>query len=282
MIVIYERVKDFYEKTRQFLLQREAVSQLLIANALRNIEEMSTPERFFGCAIDEQGEYALMFCSVHPFNLCVYSMGSPQEDYYIKELAQYLHTHNLPIKGITAKDTLCMSFLETYQALSHQEVKLELAMDIMELKKLSPINLAKGSIRKASLNELDLITRWEILFAKEALNKDVEEGVLERVRKKIELGIIYLYFNEQDEPVSMLNAARKLENGMVFNEIYTPVRYRGKGYAQTNVHLASKMYLEQGNQFCALFVDKTNPISNRVYEKVGYEIIENCYAYQIM
>lgn len=30
-----------------------------------------------------------------------------------------------------------------------------------------------------------------------------------------------------------------------------------------------------------MFVDKKNPISNRVYEKIGFKVMENCYDYRL-
>lgn len=283
MVQIYEDVKTFYQETRDLLIQKEAVSQLIIANARGNLEHYCTPQKFFGRCLNEQGETMLIFCNVHPFNLCIYSVNQQKEDGYAQELAQYLITHELPIKGVNAKESICQPFLDSYKKMTHKKASLNLAMDIMEIRKLNPITLAKGFTRKAESKETSLLVEWELLFAKEALNKDLTIAqTCEKVKRKIEMGIIYLYFNEENEPVSVLNMARKLETGVVFNEVYTPVAHRGKAYAQSNVALATQKYLNEGNQFCALFVDKKNPISNRVYEKVGYQKIESCYDYTLL
>lgn len=37
--------------------------------------------------------------------------------------------------------------------------------------------------------------------------------------------------------------------------------------------------MTNGYSYATLYVDKTNPISNRVYRKVGFEIVEEAYDY---
>jgi predicted GNAT family acetyltransferase len=75
---------------------------------------------------------------------------------------------------------------------------------------------------------------------------------------------------------------RKLPHGTAIAYVYTPEEYRGKGYAAANMYYLSKKLLEQGGEFCTLFVDKKNPLSNRAYEKVGYKILEDSYEYRIV
>ena len=43
------------------------------------------------------------------------------------------------------------------------------------------------------------------------------------------------------------------------------------GYAFNLVYRISKEFLDSGLEYCVLFTDDSNPISNHVYEKIGYE-----------
>ncbi len=79
----------------------------------------------------------------------------------------------------------------------------------------------------------------------------------------------------------MAAATRQLISGVCINYVYTPKQYRGKGYAAANMYYLSKEMLDKGNRFCTLFVDKKNPVSNRVYKKIGYEILEDQYDYRL-
>ncbi|HWT76841.1 MAG TPA: GNAT family N-acetyltransferase, partial [Mobilitalea sp.] len=75
---------------------------------------------------------------------------------------------------------------------------------------------------------------------------------------------------------------RQLIHGIAINYVYTPEEFRGKGYAAANIYYMCKNYLENGNDFCSLFVDKKNPLSARSYEKIGFQFLEDNYEYAIL
>jgi len=52
--------------------------------------------------------------------------------------------------------------------------------------------------------------------------------------------------------------------------VFTPRQHRGHGYASGVVAHASSLALASGAQGCTLFTDLLNPVSNRVYERIGY------------
>ena len=51
--------------------------------------------------------------------------------------------------------------------------------------------------------------------------------------------------------------------------VYTPNEQRGRGYASAAVAEVSQRILAGGARAC-LFTDQANPISNRIYEALGY------------
>lgn len=282
-IKLYKTVKEFLNENENWLLEIEALSQLILKNALLNIEAECSNQLLFGVCIDDKKRNSLIFCNCAPFNLCVcYSSKSDYKE-ATRKLADYIYKNQISIAGINACKTICDLFIETYTNISTLKFKLCLAMDIMVLTKLNQIKLAKGTVRKADFNDIELVVNFEVEFAKEALNETVSiDEKLLKVQNKIENGIVYLFINDKGKPVSVVDAARKLKNGVVFNEVYTPKAERKKGYAQTNMFLVSKMFLEASYKFCSLFVDKTNPISNHVYKNIGYKILEDNYDYRII
>jgi predicted GNAT family acetyltransferase len=51
--------------------------------------------------------------------------------------------------------------------------------------------------------------------------------------------------------------------------VYTPREHRGRGYAGATVAAASRALVDEGAQVC-LFTDQANPVSNALYERLGY------------
>jgi predicted GNAT family acetyltransferase len=52
--------------------------------------------------------------------------------------------------------------------------------------------------------------------------------------------------------------------------VYTPPRFRNRGYASMAVATLSQRLLEAGYDFCTLFTDLANPTSNHIYQAIGY------------
>ena len=63
---------------------------------------------------------------------------------------------------------------------------------------------------------------------------------------------------------------RPTRHGISVSLVYTPPELRGRGYATACVGELSRKLLGAGREFCALFADLANPISNHIYERIGY------------
>ncbi|MEV7192555.1 GNAT family N-acetyltransferase [Streptomyces sp. NPDC093510] len=71
-------------------------------------------------------------------------------------------------------------------------------------------------------------------------------------------------------PVSMV-AATSVVGGMVrLDPLYTPARFRGRGYAGAVTVAASRAALTAGARDVVLFADPDNPTSNALYRRIGY------------
>jgi predicted GNAT family acetyltransferase len=55
--------------------------------------------------------------------------------------------------------------------------------------------------------------------------------------------------------------------------VFTPPDVRGRGYAGALVGEVSARLIEEGHRFCFLYTDLSNPISNRLYRRLGYELV---------
>jgi predicted GNAT family acetyltransferase len=55
--------------------------------------------------------------------------------------------------------------------------------------------------------------------------------------------------------------------------VYTPPERRRRGYASALVAQVSQRMLSDGFRFCVLYTDLSNPTSNAIYARLGYEPI---------
>lgn len=278
-VVSYNTVGRFLEENSPILLEREAVSQLILFNALTNQHSETNADLFFGRVEDDLGQAVLLFANVRPYNLVIHAANSSGIPAAAQTLSDYIIHLGIEIKGINANETICNAFTAEYgikiPGYGFQE---KLAMDIMELKRLKEINLVKGKTRYANMAEMERIAEWIMEFNADALEETVlYEDQIPKAIKIIESKRLYVFEKPDGEIVSMAAAAKQLTHGICINYVYTPLKFRNKGYAAANMYYLSKEMLEKGNQFCSLFVDKKNPVSNQVYKKIGYEILEDHY-----
>lgn len=56
--------------------------------------------------------------------------------------------------------------------------------------------------------------------------------------------------------------------------VATPPEHRGQGYAAAVTHHVSRAALDAGNNEVLLFTDRSNPTSNGIYRRLGYEVVE--------
>lgn len=276
---LYKTPGDFLAENQAFLEENEAVCQLNLGNAAGHRAEACHPGLLFG-RVEEDGQMVLLFGNTAPWNLCLNAPGGqPRAAQAAGELAQYLRREGIEINGVTARQGLAEAFMEAYGG----EFTQRTAMDVMVQKKAVDPPAVPGRLRKAALSDLDFVLDSVCGFMKDIHNEDTRPADhLERWKPRVEQGQLYLWETPEGEPVSMAGTVRPLPHGETINAVYTPPEHRGKGYCQNTVAAVCKEKLAEGKAYCTLFVDKKNPISNRVYQKIGFAVVEDCYEYKLV
>jgi predicted GNAT family acetyltransferase len=68
----------------------------------------------------------------------------------------------------------------------------------------------------------------------------------------------------------MASALGSTPNGIRLGAVYTPPEFRSQGYGTALVASLSQLLLDSGHRFCFLYTDLSNPISNKLYMRIGY------------
>jgi predicted GNAT family acetyltransferase len=148
---------------------------------------------------------------------------------------------------------------------------------LFELGELAMPPAPDGRLRHATYDDAALCLEWFVDFepaaAEQAGRTDHhaigESFTLDDVRARIDDRIIWLWEDAGGEVVH-LTGANVPANGVTrIGPVYTPRHARGRGYASRAVAEVSRHYVEQGVR-CCLFTDQANPVSNHVYESIGY------------
>jgi PAS domain S-box-containing protein len=63
--------------------------------------------------------------------------------------------------------------------------------------------------------------------------------------------------------------------------IYTPPEKRGRGYAQAMTAALTQRAFDEG-RWCTLFTDADNPITNKIYPRVGYRYLSSYTSFRFV
>jgi predicted GNAT family acetyltransferase len=100
----------------------------------------------------------------------------------------------------------------------------------------------------------------------------VEDDHAAAVRRMIEHGQLFVW-DDAGDIVSCAAIGRRTPHGAAVTMVYTPPEHRSCGYATSCVAELTRARLAAGDEFCCLYTDLANPISNAIYARIGYRRI---------
>lgn len=141
---------------------------------------------------------------------------------------------------------------------------------IYECRAVMPQPPVPGDRRLARPQDRELVANWVHRLASEALGETIGAGeALSRADAHIAQDAMHVW-DVGGEVVSIAAAVSPTRHGVRINHVYTPPERRGRGYAGALVLSLTRAMLDGGRAFTFLHTDLSNPISNRLYARIGY------------
>ena len=259
----------FLDDTLDILIENEAQNSLLISNAQRGKEKDRDTSSWFCATVKGGGNVIVSAMCTPPYNIAVYETGNKHDGEAAELLARELFNAGYILPGVTAEKITAELFSESYARLVQKDTRVHKTFNLMQLDKLSEINFTPGYIREITEDDLYYTPYWEKGFAEDCNLGNGDIAAIAEIHKKW-VGKNELYVWIDKVPVSMAGNNRSMINGSTVGRVYTPPHYRNKGYCTSCVWYLSKIILEKGFKFASLFADADYPVSNKVYQKIGY------------
>ncbi|MBV9099645.1 MAG: GNAT family N-acetyltransferase [Candidatus Dormibacteraeota bacterium] len=177
------------------------------------------------------------------------------------------------VAGVTGPRPVSEAVAAAWREQTGDTATLHMAQLMHELRAVADVPRPPGMRRRATGDDLELLTQWLVAFAAEA---GLPSGADPRatMRTLIADGGCHVW-TVRDEPVSMTGRREPIGGVARVGPVYTPPEHRGRGYARRLVAEASREALETGGaQRCMLFTDVANPVSNAIYRQIGYRPVE--------
>jgi predicted GNAT family acetyltransferase len=139
-------------------------------------------------------------------------------------------------------------------------------LGVYELERLRAPRAVDGALRQATPADMATLIPFAAGFYHD-IGEPAPSGILER---NVAEGRLFVWCDGEGRIVSMAAWAGPTPNGVRVNFVYTPAEFRRRGFASNCVAAVTHRLLKSGRKFVFLFTDVGNPISNHVYNSLGY------------
>lgn len=275
-IKFFSDAGQFLERVQPFLLNREAEHCLILGllDGLRAGEQWGAEPPLMAVA-EDHGEVAAVVLMTPPRNLILSWIA---DDSTIDAIALELRARDVRIPGVNSSANIARKFALKWSQLSGCTFRTQMAQCIYQLSQVTKKSRAAGHIRDPNQSDDALMRKWRAAFSIDVEGMDREAAEKDAALPLPKSRRLVLW-EVEGTPVSMAGFAGPTPNGIRVSWVYTPPENRGKGFAGACVAALSEKLLDDGRKFCFLYTDLDNPISNHVYQKMGYEPVTDATVY---
>ena len=257
MYKLYKTGKEFLDENLN-LIRSDTLGTIFFEGNANAIEQCN--EANFAARIECGGE-VLIAIRVDGFPLVIYGSES-----CVEELAEVVAENGYRFEKAIGYYELIGKFLNRYEQIKGGSHRVNLSMDIMFCDKINPCDTS--DVEQATAKDADEIACLYAAFLTEALGENATWGEKKaKIAQEIDL---YALLRVDGKIVSIGvskdsgNRLRRIAN------VYTKPEYRNKGYSRKVVTYLTEQAISGGDLAC-LHVDQNNPVSNHLYQKIGYK-----------
>jgi len=196
---------------------------------------------------------------------------TPMSGSAVTTLADYFLADGAPVPGVLGSLSETKLFTDHWTSRTGKLCRPKMSERIYVCKTVNSTNHAPGRLRPATKEDQSLLSEWCVQFCLDAQIEDETVDFQTRLPHKIADQSLFVW--EHDEVVSMAGLERESVHGIAISWVYTPSHLRKRGYATSCVSALTQRMLGSGKQFCCLYTDLSNPTSNSIYQKIGYQPI---------
>jgi predicted GNAT family acetyltransferase len=187
----------------------------------------------------------------------------------VATLAGALFERQRVLSGVSGEAATVECFLAQWNRLGGADARQRVAMRFYVLDRLVPPTTVPGSSRLATEADALLLTEWVTAFHDEAQPDAPLENVGSRVGASIAHGRMWLWETERG-PVATAGSPPPALGVARIGPVYTPPQHRRHGYGAAVTAAATTACLSEGADHVVLYTDLANPVSNSIYQSVGY------------
>jgi uncharacterized protein len=269
----------FIDKVAPYLEAQESLNGLMLGLAFRLAR--SAPRRRnrpFLALVEADGVLLATAVMTPPRKLILYShLANCQPA--LQALWADLQNSRWTVPGVLGPANVSDTWAAIWQQENGEFARYSMRQRVYELRQVNQLSMVSGQLRLADADDFEQVVGWIQDFHHDAQIQDDLQSAELLAQQKILNGDLFLWQNEAGERVTMAAKSRPTRHGISISLVFTPRNLRGRGYATACVATLSQQLLDEGYRFCTLFTDLDNPVSNHIYEKIGFTAVADFNEY---
>jgi GNAT superfamily N-acetyltransferase len=257
----------FLEVAAGFLLENEAENTVLLGHARRCLHR---PRGDATMAAVQDGDAVRVVAMMIPPHALVLSARGPQG---VPCLVEALRDAGIGPPGVVGIEPMAERFAALWRGRESPAADAEMRTILYRADRIAAPGNVPGELRPAAHDDLEWLAAWQRRFAEQASLSAAERTADMRavVVARIARGEMYLWTVE-GQPVASAAFIPTTPAGDAgrINAVFTLEEERGRRYASACVAALSRRLLDRGWRYCLVFADRGNPITTRIYPRLGY------------
>ena len=265
-VVRHNTAAEFLTKATPWLERAEAENNLIlgIAGFFESNSEQPRVQPYF-LTVEESDNIVGAALMIPPRRLLMARIP----DSAASALADYMLADGTPVPGVLGPIDCAQVFAEKWRAKTRMTARVKMRERLYACTAVISPLLSSGYLRTAMREDESLLVRWAGEFCRDGKIEDEAAYMQSQIPILIAKKVLYVW--ENSEVVSMADLSRETAHGFAVSLVYTPAHLRNRGYATSCVAALTQRALESGKKFCCLYTDLSNPTSNSIYQKIGYQ-----------
>lgn len=267
----FSRPAQWLEVVTPYLVEREAEHNLLFGVAKVMMDNPGIYPEYSMTAVYDTTDHVVGAVIRTPPHAAILShLNHPDA---LSAVIEDLHQRYPELPSINSRSDQAKAFAERWTSRYGGIPTLSMPQRIYQINQVQMPENVPGQLRNANFGDKERLAVWYRQFL---IDVGMDPGSFSDAGQRwatvsLTTEVRKVYFWEVDgEPVSMIGVTGPTPHGIRIGPVYTPPEWRGQRYASKMTAVTSQQLLDTGRDFCFLYTDLGNPISNKIYQQIGY------------
>jgi GNAT superfamily N-acetyltransferase len=262
--------RGFLDVAARFLAENEAENTIVLGAAL---SRMHRPKSDGLMVVARDGDILRLVAMMTPPHALALSAGDPEAVPCLVEALREARTRPPGVSGI---EPMAEGFAAVWTNRERAVAERGLQMILYRSNRVATPENIPGELRTAAILGVDWLAAWQRRFAEQTGLSAAERAAdMQAVAAaRVSRGEMVFLGRPRAAGIERCLRAHHARRGRRrINAVVTLEQERGKGYASTCVAALSRRLLDRGWRHCLIFADRDNPMTIRMYPRLGYKEI---------